>query len=114
VCCAKHRGKGEKYQGLDITQVYISKRCPRHDGHRLSMSGRGRGRPRNECSPEVVGKEGEESLDPDKGSMPEKKVGSFLDLELPGTVLRRGGGMQGRAHLILKKVTWNPAEMGET
>jgi hypothetical protein len=76
------------------------------------MSGRGRGRPRNECSPEVVGKEGEESLDPDKGSMPEKKVGSFLDLELPGTVLRGGGGDAGPGPLNFKKSHLEPSRDG--
>jgi hypothetical protein len=45
---------------------------------------------------------------------PSKKVGSCLDPELPGTGLREGADAGPGPPCSGERVSWNPAEMGET
>jgi hypothetical protein len=52
---------------------------------------RGRGRPRKDCSLGAKREDNEEPVDPDKGSVPDRKMGNCLDTKLPGTSLQEGG-----------------------
>ncbi len=73
---------------------------------------RGRGRPRKDCSLGAKREDNEEPLDPDKGSVPDRKMGNCLDTKLPEPVCRREKGPSPPSPC--KKSQLRPSRDGET